>query len=96
MKTLMVKTGDLLESCNGRKLSPVPKIDVSTERRTTLSLQRLDAWLLREALQEAHNNDYLTLLLPIEGSRLSEADRQLCNDVLFGDRCTSMGGQGRR
>jgi hypothetical protein len=46
----MLKSGQLVKSYRGRKLSPYPK--VSTCREETQS--RVDEWLLREALSEYH------------------------------------------
>lgn len=79
-----VQTNDRLTSSSGRELAPVPRLAFDTDRKAFASLRRLDAWLAQEARLEAANDEWLSCVVP-KGDKLTEAERQLCNDILFGD-----------
>ncbi len=81
----MIGTGELLVSKTGRQLSPVPKINSTTNRKAKATISRIDVWLLTEATQEAMGNDYLqTILGGINIKNISPSDRDILNDILFG------------
>ncbi len=83
---IKIGTGDRLKSKSGRAMAPAPKIDMTTNGRASNSLKRMDKWLHDEATKEAEGNDYLgTILKGIDPKRMSQSDRDVLNDILFGD-----------
>jgi len=85
MKTL--KKSNLV-SKSGRALSELPVIDLTTNRKVSNSIRRLNSWLLDEAKKEAdHNNDYFSkvMLKGINLKNITTADRDTINLVLFGE-----------
>jgi hypothetical protein len=74
-------------SKSGRKLSKLPKIDLSTEGRITNSFKRLNEWLLKEAKIEMQHCSYsLGLLESINLKNITVSDQDTINMMLFGDR----------
>lgn len=80
----MLAEGEVTKSVSGRLLSPFPKMPSDTNRKAIASLKRLDAWLVKEALLEVAGDDWQTTICP-KGPKLSPADRDHLNLVLFGD-----------
>lgn len=81
-----ITTGSVLTSKNGRQMSPVPKIDCSTERKYINTLKRVNAWLIEEAKQECKftNNEFQSLFLTrMKPDKLSAADIDTLNHILF-------------
>lgn len=59
---------------------------IHSDRTATNAIRKIDAWLLRNALATVVENDYLTvLLLAINPRRVSSADRDTLNLVVFDD-----------
>lgn len=86
-RTIRIATGDVLCSKSGRLLAPVPKVALETTRKCNASLHRLFHWLLEEARAEARHldDDYaLTLFAGITVTNLSQSDKHVLNDYLFG------------
>lgn len=82
----MVATGDVLTSPSGRTMSPVPKVDATSDRKTQNTMRRVDQWMHNEAVAEASatGNEYLgTLLDAMNPKRLSQSDRDSLNDILY-------------
>ena len=83
-----IGTGDKLYSESGRALSPAPKIETGSARKTNASIKRMNAWLLDEARKEAeaNGNDWQqTLLRGIDANKMQQPDLDTVNDILFGD-----------
>ena len=69
-------------------MSPCPKIDCTTGRKTTLTLTRVNIWLRREAIREAETRDDDFALgifeaLPEDGKRFTTADLDSLNLYLW-------------
>lgn len=87
-RPVLLSTGDRLRSKSGRELSPVPKIDMTSDGRARNSIARMDRWLRDEALKEVEaegNNYQRALLQAIDLKNVSPADRDTMNLILFGD-----------
>ena len=85
---LVLSTGAKLWSGSGREMSPVPKIDTLNERKTKASLERIDAWLMKEALAESVNEDkdfVKQLVSTLDPKRITPADRDMLNLIIFDD-----------
>jgi hypothetical protein len=77
------------KSKSGRKLSKLPKIDLSTEGKITNTIKRLNQWLLKEAKIEMQHCSYsLGLLESINLKNITVSDQDTMNMMLFGD-CTN-------
>lgn len=73
-------------SKSGRRLSDLPNLDTSTERKLNSSIKKLNEWLLKEAKIEMRSCDYSsTLLNAINLNNLSKADQDTINLMLFGE-----------
>lgn len=48
----MFSTGEVVTTASERKTKPFPKVDLTTERRTTNTIRRVRQWLLDEARVE--------------------------------------------
>ena len=73
-------------STSGRVLSPKPRVDLTTERKSQNSVRRIHAWVRREALLETrHRGDRWAELLieATDPKNLSAADIEHFNTVLF-------------
>jgi hypothetical protein len=80
----MVGSGDVVTTISGRRTSPAPRLDFTTDRKATSSSKRLDAWLVEEAVAEAEHRDDDFNLVTFSGlSTLSNGDRTNINDYLF-------------
>lgn len=85
---LVIQTGVVLVTKSGRETAPAPKVDATTERKTVATLKRVDAWLLDEARKEAAatKQDFAHgMLQGLDPNRMSPADRDTVNEILFGD-----------
>lgn len=84
----MIGEGDIFRTQSGRYTAPAPRIDGTSDRRTTNSIQRMNEWLLSEAKYEAEATDnefVLTLLRGVNTRHMSQADQDTINMVLWGD-----------
>lgn len=85
---IRIATGDRLVSKSGRDLAPVPRLVFDSVRSCNASLHRLFEWLIAEARAEAdaRQDDYARILFAkMQPKNLSQADKHLLNDYLFGD-----------
>ncbi len=85
---MTLEEGKVCITLSGRETSPVPKVDFSTDRKSTATMKRVNEWLIAEATAEAmsKNDDYtLTFFDNMETNNLSIADKDHINDYLFGD-----------
>jgi len=81
---LMLESGMQLRSPSGRALSPVPRIDATTNGTTRFTQARIDQWLHHEATEEAlvlrqDAELKLTLLAGMDPRRLTDSDRTFLN-----------------
>lgn len=82
----IIGSGTVLRTKSGRHTSPAPKIDLTTDRKATATIKRLDAWLLDEARKEVASDDGQTSLMSgFDPNKFSQSDRDHVNLVLFGD-----------
>lgn len=88
---MLVSQGQQLYSASGRKMSLVPRQDVSTPGKRINSLKRLNKWLLDEAIAEAESQDndwFRCWLKGINPNRKMEFTRSDCDTIhyiIFGD-----------
>lgn len=84
----MISTGVVLRSVSGRALSPAPKIDCTSDRKTGNTLKRVEEWLVLNAVVEAEakrdsfNGRMFGAMKP---GKLSQSDRDHLNIYLFGE-----------
>lgn len=50
---MMLAEGDVVLTVTGRRTSPFPWLDFSTDRKTSNTLARVDQWLMENAVSEA-------------------------------------------
>ena len=88
MASQMVGTGDICISLTGRRMAPVPKVDNSTNRKCTMTENRINQWLIDEATSEAlgRNDDYNLLFFEdMDIKNLPQASKDHLNLYLFGE-----------
>ena len=74
------------KSITGRSLTPLPKMNYSTNRSAINSEKKFSKWLYDNALEEVKGDNYRTTLVKaLNPSRLSNADQDFLNLVLFND-----------
>lgn len=74
------------KSISGRSLTPLPKMNYSTNRSSINSEKKFSLWLYNNALEEVKGDSYRTTLVKgLNPSRLSNADQDFLNLVLFND-----------
>lgn len=86
LPAVKVGTGDAILSAAGRSLAPVPRIDLTTVRRSNDTLKRLATWLCEEACSEAEfRRDGFSgqMFRAMKPTALSQADRDTLNLYLF-------------
>jgi len=60
---MFLEVGQIVETLSGRKTTPFPKINLKTNRGCTVTLKRVNNWLMENALAEAvHNKNRLAEL----------------------------------
>lgn len=85
-KSFPIATGDVVMSVAGRELSPVPRLDYSTNRKAIASLKRLYTWLTEEARKEAEwrGDDYNAVGFKcLNPNNFTQSDIDSCNLYLF-------------
>ncbi len=84
----MMGTGEIATTATGRKTTPYPKIDTTTNRKAINTVKRVDKWLTDNAIAEAKSRGDEFNLLQFEGmdaKKLSPADKSSVNQYLFGE-----------
>lgn len=82
-------SGEVTASVSGRTLAPFPTVNMSTSRAATMTLTRVDAWLVDEARAElAHRRrpPIEAMMLGVQSAdpkNPSPADRDTFNAILF-------------
>ena len=72
------------KSISGRSLTPLPKMNYGSNRSISMSDKKFAQWLYDNALEEVKGDDYRTTLVKaLNPSRLSPADKDFLNLVLF-------------
>lgn len=72
------------KSITGKSLSPLPKSNYTSNRSAINSDKKIDQWLYDNALEEVKGDKYKTTLVKaLDPKRLSPADRDFLNVVLF-------------
>jgi hypothetical protein len=80
-----IKKSELV-SKSGRKLSDLPKLDFSTNRKCINSLKRFNKWLIEEAKKEVEDDKLGVMWLNhIELDNITKADLDTINLSLFDD-----------
>lgn len=84
---MKLSAGECVATVSGRITSPFPKTDLTNNRKAINTLKRIDAWLIAEAINEAEyiHDDYVKSILLKVNDKLSKADRDCINVLLFGD-----------
>jgi predicted ABC-type ATPase len=79
------------KSILGRSLTPLPKMNYATNRTIINSEKKWNQWLYDNALEEVKGNSYKTdLVKAVNPMRLSPADKDFLNIVLFNDTNTKI------
>jgi hypothetical protein len=79
------------KSISGRNLTPLPKMNYSTNRTIINSEKKWNQWLYENALEEVKGDSYQTdLVKAVNPMRLSPADKDFLNMVLFNDTNTKI------
>ena len=77
------QSGTVFTSASGRRLSPFPQVDYSTNRKHKASNAKVAAWLLDEARKEAAPNEWRSLLIRgRKADNLSPSDVRDLVDIL--------------
>jgi hypothetical protein len=85
---VMLAQGDTAQTCTGQVTTPFPKVDMSTNRKVTNTLKRVDEWLLSNGIAEAETRKdefNLVWMNNTDPKKLTPCDRDLLNEYLFGD-----------
>lgn len=83
---VMISTGDQVLSSSGRAMAPVPRIDVTTDRKAKSSIDRVRTWLIDEACNECRqrSDDWnLRQFQRMTPRNVSMSDVDLLNLYLF-------------
>lgn len=79
------------KSISGKSLTPLPKGNYSSNRTAINSDKKWNQWLYDNALEEVKGDSYQTTLVKaLNPSRLSPADKDFLNMVLFNDTNTKI------
>lgn len=80
--------GEVVLTATGRKTTPFPKIDFSTERKAHATVRRGETWLMQNALDEAkaRGDDFNALWIEQALHRPSQSDKDCAEEYLFGER----------
>jgi type II secretory pathway pseudopilin PulG len=74
------------KSISGRSLTSLPKMNYSTNRSAINTEKKFSQWLYDNALEEVKSDSYRTTLVKaLNPTRLSNADKDFLNMVLFND-----------
>lgn len=79
---MMLAHGDVMTTVSGHETTPFPHFDMGTERKMQNSLRRIDAWLHENAKAEIAARGLIDTL-PADSRQMSQADRDICEIVLF-------------
>lgn len=79
----MYAAGEVVLTASGRETTPFPKVDMSTPRKTTATLKRVDKWLIDNAKAEADSRGLPEWTINTDVSNLSPADKDTAERVLF-------------
>jgi len=85
---MMISTGEVLKSKSGRQMSPAPRIDCTSDRKTLNTLKRVREWMKQEALLECRAlKQYFAeqIINCINVLNISQSDIDTLNDILFVD-----------
>jgi hypothetical protein len=85
---MMISTGEVVHSATGRKLSPAPKIDCTSDRKCLNTIKRIHEWLKKEAIEEckAVGNELALLLvsnIDLKNVSPSDVDEMILFDKEF-------------
>lgn len=85
----MLESGEVVLTSGGRQTTPFPTISTGTDRKTTATARRVDAWLMNNAIAEAtvRGDDFnrIQFSQPRNGG-LSQADKDGMEEYLFGEQ----------
>ncbi|MGW8180117.1 MAG: hypothetical protein ACWGQW_15360, partial [bacterium] len=80
--------GEVRKTVSGRTTTPFPKVNVSTERTSTLTIRRVDKWLMDNAIEEAKARGDVFNLRQFEGENpknIPLASKDAMEEYLFGE-----------
>ena len=83
----MLEAGEVVLTASGRETTPFPKIHLDTDRKTALTVKRVDKWLYENALAEAEarGDDFNATSFRQENpARLPQATKDGMEEYLFG------------
>lgn len=83
----MLAKGEQPTTLSGRRCSPFPKVDCTTNRRAIFTLKRVEEWLIANAIEEANykKDEYCGRMFENTNIKnLSQADKDAMNIYLFG------------
>uniref|UniRef100_A0A6M3J434 Putative structural protein n=1 Tax=viral metagenome TaxID=1070528 RepID=A0A6M3J434_9ZZZZ len=88
VKAELTPIGRMIKTVSGRSIPVPPVIRLETNRKATIDVAKVDAWLLEQGIAEAtaKNDDFvLTQFKGLNPKRLSPADKDSLNEYLFGE-----------
>ena len=84
----MLSSGEIAYTITGRETTPFPKINFKSNRGATNTLNKVDTWLIENALMEAiANNDKLATIsfeCALKYKIKTTADKDFAEIYLFG------------
>ncbi|MCC1496805.1 hypothetical protein [Alcanivorax sp. 1008] len=83
----LLGSGDVVMTNTGRQTSPFPKVSLKTNRSVSMTMKRVETWLMENALDEAlaRGDDYNATLIRGAMSKPSQEDKDSAELYLFGD-----------
>lgn len=83
----LLGSGDVVMTNTGRRTTPFPKVSLKTNRSVAMTMKKVEAWLMENALDEAlaRGDDYNATVIRASMNKPSPADKDSAELYLFGD-----------
>lgn len=84
----MLGSGEVILTSSGRKTTPFPKVSTDTNRKTSATLKRVDAWLRDNAIAEAEarGDKFNASIFKSETGKIPQASKDAMEEYLFGEQ----------
>ena len=81
-----MQEGEVRRTINGNETTPFPRVDISTRRKASNSVKRVDKWLIENAIMEAEkqNDSFNAMMFKGNKDNISQADKDSAELYLFG------------
>ena len=82
---MMLAAGEVVLTATGRKTTPFPKIDASSDRKAGNTVKRVDQWLMQNALAEARarGDEFNARQFEANADKPSQSDKDSAEFYLF-------------